>query len=104
MGYLPVNCRLKQEEGEWINRVLSRFVCKGMPGAGSGVYNRSPSQGAMKKRYIYALGFGIPGLFAAGPISVILFAGLMGVLWIYVFGDQPWPAIETVVSIQNCET
>ena len=58
----------------------------------------------MKKRYIYALGFGIPGLFAAGPISVILFAGLMGVLWIYVFGDQPWPAIETVVSIQNCET
>jgi hypothetical protein len=43
-------------------------------------------------------------LLAAGAISVILFAGLMGVLWIYVFGDQPWPAIGTIVSIQNYET
>jgi hypothetical protein len=54
----------------------------------------------MKKRYVYALLFGIPGLFVAGIMSIVLFGGLMGVLWIYVFGDQPWPAyIETIVSV-----
>lgn len=54
----------------------------------------------MKKRYIYALLFGLPGLFLAGIISIVLFAAFAGLLWLYVFGDRPWPAFtETMVSI-----
>ena len=54
----------------------------------------------MKKRYVYALLFGLPGLFLAGIISITVFAGFMGILWLYVFGDQPWPAFtEAIVSI-----
>lgn len=45
----------------------------------------------MKKRYLYALLFGIPGLFVAGVISLFTFGALAGVLWIFVFGDDPWP-------------
>ena len=46
----------------------------------------------MKKRHIYSLLFGIPGLFVAGIIAIILFGGLAGILWLYVFGDDPWPS------------
>ena len=45
----------------------------------------------MKRRYLYALLFGLPGLFVAGIISIILFGALAGILWIYVFGDTRWP-------------
>ena len=46
----------------------------------------------MKKRYLYALLFGLPGLFIAGLAGIFGFAALTGVLWLYVFGDNPWPA------------
>jgi hypothetical protein len=53
----------------------------------------------MKKRYLYSLLFGIPGLFMAGIISIVIFGGLMGILWVYVFGDNPWPVyVEMIVS------
>ena len=45
----------------------------------------------MKKRYVYALLFGMPGIFIAGLIAILMFAGLTGLLWIYVLGDDPWP-------------
>jgi hypothetical protein len=54
----------------------------------------------MKKRYIYVLLFGIPGLFVAGMISIILFGVLVNVLWLYIFGDLPWPSSsEAIISI-----
>lgn len=54
----------------------------------------------MKKRYLYALLFGIPGLFIAGLLSILLFGVLAGILWLYIFGDNPWPSsTETVMSI-----
>lgn len=54
----------------------------------------------MKKRYLYSLLFGIPGLFVAGLISILLFGAFTGILWIYIFGDNPWPAsAETILSI-----
>ena len=54
----------------------------------------------MKKRYLYTLLFGIPGLFVAGIISIVLFGALTGILWIYIFGDHPWPPIvEIILSI-----
>jgi hypothetical protein len=53
----------------------------------------------MKKRYLYSLLFGVPGLFVAGLISIFVFAAFTGILWLYVFGDNPWPASsETIIS------
>ena len=35
----------------------------------------------------------------AGLISIVGFAALTGLLWLYVFGDNPWPASsETIIS------
>jgi hypothetical protein len=45
----------------------------------------------MKKRYLYALLFGIPGFFLAGIVSLFLFGAVLGFLWLFVFGDNPWP-------------
>jgi hypothetical protein len=54
----------------------------------------------MKKRHFYSLLFAIPGVFIAGLVSIAVFGGLMGILWIYVFGDDPWPpAVEMIVSV-----
>ena len=54
----------------------------------------------MKKRYLYSLLFGIPGLFVAGIISIGMFGAIAGILWIYVFGDHPWPSYsEPLLSI-----
>jgi hypothetical protein len=46
----------------------------------------------MKKRYLYSLLFGIPGFFVAVIISFVVFGVAAGILWVYVFGDNPWPA------------
>ena len=51
----------------------------------------------MKKRYLYVLLFGIPGLFVAGILSVLLFGAFTGLLWLYVFGDNPWPSYTEIV-------
>ena len=54
----------------------------------------------MKKRYLYSLLFGIPGFFVAGIITLILFGVSFGILWIYVFGDNSWPAsTEPILTI-----
>ncbi|MDQ1331615.1 MAG: hypothetical protein QG578_1883 [Thermodesulfobacteriota bacterium] len=54
----------------------------------------------MKKRYLYALLFGIPGFFVSVIISFIVFGAAAGISWIYLFGDDPWPAaIEKVLPI-----
>ena len=53
----------------------------------------------MKKRYLYSLLFGIPGLFVAGILSILIFGALAGVFWTYIFGDNPWPSYaETLLS------
>ena len=53
----------------------------------------------MKKRYLYALLFGLPGLFIAGLAGIFGFAALTGFLWLYVLGDNPWPAyIEPILA------
>jgi hypothetical protein len=51
----------------------------------------------MKKRYLYSLLFGIPGVFAAGMISIFLFGAFIGVLWLFVFGDDPWPVLSEAI-------
>ena len=46
----------------------------------------------MKRRYLYVLIFGVPALLVSVIISFLLFGAAAGVLWIFVFGDNPWPA------------
>jgi len=45
----------------------------------------------MKKRYVYSLLFGIPGFFVSAIIALVVFGAVIGTLWIYFFGDNPWP-------------
>jgi len=57
-------------------------------------------RGNMKKRYLYSLFFGLPGLFIAGIISILLLGGFAGFLWLFAFGDRPWPPFsETILSV-----
>lgn len=51
----------------------------------------------MKKRYLYAILFGIPGFILALIASFAVSGFLMGVLWIFVFGDDPWPASVEII-------
>jgi hypothetical protein len=46
----------------------------------------------MKKRYLYALLFGVPGLFLALFVAFYIFGVTAGILWIFIQGDNPWPS------------
>ena len=46
----------------------------------------------MKKRYIYTLLFLVPGFIASTLVVSALFAGILEMLWLFVFGDSTWPA------------
>jgi len=46
----------------------------------------------MNNRIRYALLFGVPGFFLATLAALVLFGGAAGFLWLFVFGDDPWPA------------
>jgi hypothetical protein len=45
----------------------------------------------VKKRYIYAALFGVPGLILSAIINVFAAGVVVGGLWIFVFGDNAWP-------------
>jgi hypothetical protein len=45
----------------------------------------------MKKRVLYALLFGIPGILWSLLVAAIVFGVLSGVLWLFVYGDSVWP-------------
>jgi len=47
----------------------------------------------MKKRFIYTLLFGIPGFFVAVIIAFFSIGAWTGLLWVFVFGDNPWPSM-----------
>jgi len=54
----------------------------------------------MKKRYLYSLLFGIPGLLVSAIISLFILGATAGFLWLSVFGDNPWPAsVGTVLPL-----
>jgi hypothetical protein len=58
------------------------------------------SGGAVKKRYLYSILFGVPGFFISLIILSVIFAIAAGILWLYFFGDDPWPSsIETMLPI-----
>jgi len=54
----------------------------------------------MKRRYIYSLLFGVPGFIVSLIVSFVVSGFAGGVLWIYGFGDNPWPAyIENILPV-----
>jgi uncharacterized membrane protein len=54
----------------------------------------------MKRRYIYSILVGAPGLVVALIVSVVIFGVAAGFLWLFVFGDNAWPAfVETALPI-----
>ena len=46
----------------------------------------------MKKRYIYSMLFGVPGFLVSLIVAFIIFGFVAGFFWLYVYGDEPWPA------------
>jgi hypothetical protein len=54
----------------------------------------------MKKRYLYACLFAVPGFFIALIVAFITFGSAAGVLWLFVYGDNSWPAaVERTIPV-----
>ena len=51
----------------------------------------------MKARYAYPLLFLLPSAMAAVLAAVLVAAGGAGILWIFVYGDGPWPEAASTV-------
>jgi hypothetical protein len=44
--------------------------------------------------------FGIPGFFVSGIIALVAFGATAGILWLFIFGDNAWPAsTEPLLSV-----
>ena len=46
----------------------------------------------MKSRYAYPLLFLVPSAVAGVIVTVLTAAAGAGILWLFVYGDDPWPA------------
>lgn len=46
----------------------------------------------LKRRHVYVLVFAVPSLLLALVVAACAAAASAGVLWLFVFGDNPWPA------------
>jgi len=47
----------------------------------------------MRKRTLYTLLFALPGLVAAVILAALAVGAAAGALWLFVYGDAPWPAV-----------
>ena len=65
----------------------------GMPVRTRTIYN----QDSMKKRLLYAILFGVPGFLISGIFTLFILGASMGVLWLFIFGDDPWPSSVDIV-------
>jgi hypothetical protein len=53
----------------------------------------------MKRRYWYLLLFGISAAICAAIATVLVVGAVAGAMWIFVYGDNPWPATtETTLA------
>jgi len=46
----------------------------------------------LKRRHLYVVLFAFPAFLVSGIAAASLLAASAGALWLYVFGDNPWPA------------
>ena len=51
----------------------------------------------MKKRYLYALLFGMPGIAISAFVSFFVMGAVTGVFWLFIFGDSEWPSIAGAI-------
>jgi hypothetical protein len=53
----------------------------------------------MRRRYVYLILFAVPGLILSGILTVLFFGMAAGALWLFAFGDNPWPRlVEELLS------
>ena len=50
----------------------------------------------MKRRHLYVVLFAIPALLVSAVVAALLLAAAAGALWLFVLGDDPWPAAASV--------
>ena len=46
----------------------------------------------MKRRYLYALMYAVPTLLLSAIFMVVVTGAVAGALWLFVYGDDPWPS------------
>lgn len=46
----------------------------------------------MKRRYVYALIYAVPAFIVAAIVTVVVTVAIAGILWLFVYGDHPWPS------------
>ncbi len=55
----------------------------------------------MKRRHLYLVLFAVPAVLASFMAAGLLVAATAGVLWLFFFGDNPWPPIaNTLLAVQ----
>lgn len=47
----------------------------------------------MRRRYLYALMYSVPAFVFSAVFTVVVTAVIAGMLWIFFFGDNPWPSL-----------
>jgi hypothetical protein len=52
----------------------------------------------MRRRHLYVFMFSVPGLLASLLVSFAVFGAAAGVLWLFVYGDKPWPPVAGHIS------
>ncbi len=52
----------------------------------------------MKRRHLYVL-VALPALLASAAVALALFGAVAGLLWLFVFGDNPWPSSAGTVLV-----
>jgi hypothetical protein len=51
----------------------------------------------LKRRYVYVLLFAVPALLVSVIAGAMMLAASAGALWLFVFGDNPWPAVANTL-------
>jgi len=46
----------------------------------------------MKQRYLYVLMYAVPALIFSAIFMVVVTGAIAGAVWIFVYGDNPWPS------------
>ena len=51
----------------------------------------------LRRRHVYVLMFAVPALLLSNIAAAMMLAASAGALWLFVFGDNPWPPIASTM-------
>jgi hypothetical protein len=51
----------------------------------------------LQRRYVYVLLFAVPAVLVSVIAGALILAASAGALWLFVFGDNPWPAVANTL-------